>query len=133
VTGEIEVALTEDFDTAAADQAEDLEVGDADGQAAVMEFDEGDAEDIEGTVDIEGVVEGDSAVDVDVALGAARIQHAARERGRARELFEQLAALPAGDKERHQVHRPVRPQPRRRVLHLRDADHRRGDQAALPG
>ena len=89
MTREIEVALTEDFDTAAAEQAEDLEVGDADGQAAVMEFDEGDA------VDIEGVVEGAATVDVDVALGAARIQHAARERGRARDLFEQLAALPA--------------------------------------
>ncbi|HEV2242755.1 MAG TPA: hypothetical protein VGR98_17055, partial [Streptosporangiaceae bacterium] len=101
MTGEIEVALTEDFDTAAADQAEDLEVGDADGQAAVMEFDDGDTVDIEGVV--EGAVEGAATVDVEVALGAARIQHAARERGRARELFEQLAALPAGDKERQRI------------------------------
>src|SRR5260221_33771 len=63
VTGEIEVALTEEFDTTTADQAESLAVGDTDGQAAVLEFaeaGEGEAVDIEETVAIAGVVEGDA-------------------------------------------------------------------------
>src|SRR5207245_2593884 len=74
-----------------------------------MEFDEGDAVDIETPVDIEspvdisGVVELEGDADVDVTLGAARIQHAARERGRARELFEQLATLPTGDEGRQRI------------------------------
>ena len=106
MTGEIEVALTEEFDTTTADQAESLAVGDTDGQAAVLEFaeaGEGEAVDIEDAVAIEGVVEIEGDAAVNVTLGAARIQHAARERGRARELFEQLATLPAGDQERQRI------------------------------
>jgi RNA polymerase sigma-B factor len=106
VTGEIEVALTEDFDTAPANQAEGLAVDDADGQAAVIDFaeaGEGDAADIESPADIDGVVEIGDDDAVDVTLGAERIQHAARERGRARELFEQLATLPTGDQKRQRI------------------------------
>ncbi|HTS96265.1 MAG TPA: RNA polymerase sigma factor SigF [Streptosporangiaceae bacterium] len=45
-------------------------------------------------------MEGDP--DVDAALGA-KIQHATRERGRARELFERLVTLPEGDQERQRI------------------------------
>src|ERR1019366_9723556 len=37
------------------------------------------------------------------ALPAPKIQHPPRERGRARDLFERLAALPAGDEERLRI------------------------------
>jgi RNA polymerase sigma-B factor len=100
VTGEIEVALTDEFDSTTADQAESLAVGDTDGQAAVMEFAEAGEDE---PVDLEDaiIVEGDAAVDV--TLGAARVQNATRERGRARELFEQLATLPSDDQERQRI------------------------------
>src|SRR3981081_1479235 len=64
---------------------------------------EAEARDIEDAVAIEGVVEIEGGAAVEVTLGAARIQHAARERGRARELFEQLATLQAGDPERPRI------------------------------
>ncbi len=100
MTGEIEVALTEEFDTTAADPAEGRAAGDADGQAAVIEFAEVDQDE---AVVIEDAIVVEAGETVDVTLGAARIQHAARERGRARELFEQLATLPAGDTERQRI------------------------------
>ena len=97
MTGEIEVALTEEYETTVAAEAEGMPVGDANGEPAVMDFTEaGEGEGI----DIGAVVEGDP--DVDVALGA-KIQHATRERGRARELFEQLVTLPEGDQERQRI------------------------------
>ena len=40
---------------------------------------------------------------MEAALGTAKIQHATRERGRARELFEQLATLPEGGEERQRI------------------------------
>jgi RNA polymerase sigma-B factor len=94
VTGEIEVDLTEEFETTVAAQAEDLPAGDSDDEPTVMEFQEAQA------VDIDAVVQGDP--DVDVELGAAKIQHATRERGRARELFDQLATLPEEEHEKRQ-------------------------------
>ncbi len=98
MTGEIEVALTEEFETTVADQAEDLAVGETDGESAVIDFQEAGEDE---SVDIDAVVEGDAGADV--ALGAAKIQHAARERGRARELFEKLATLPEDDRERQRI------------------------------
>ena len=93
MTREIEVALTEEFETTMAARPEDGAVGDANGEPAV--------------IDLAEVREGEAvraavgrAADVEAALGTAKIQHATRERGRARELFEQLATLPAGGEER---------------------------------
>jgi RNA polymerase sigma-B factor len=96
VTGEIEVTLTEEYDTTVADQAERLEAREADGHPEAIGYAEAEAQD-EADVDLTEVVEGD------VGLGAARIQHATRERGRARELFEQLATLPADDEQRQRI------------------------------
>jgi RNA polymerase sigma-B factor len=90
VTGEIEVTLTEEFDTTVADQAERMAPHEADGHPGVIDY-------AEEEVDLTEVVEGDAN------LGATRIQHATRERGRARELFEQLANLPAGDQQRQRI------------------------------
>jgi RNA polymerase sigma-B factor len=96
VTREIEVALTEEFETTMAARPEDGAVGDANGEPAV--------------IDLAEVREGEAvraavgrAADVEAALGTAKIQHATRERGRARELFEQLATLPEGGEERQRI------------------------------
>jgi RNA polymerase sigma-B factor len=100
VRGEIEVALTEEYETTVAAQSEGMAVGDTNGEPAVYDFAEaGDDE----AIDIAAVVEGEPGSDVDAALGAAKIQHATRERGRARELFERLVTLPEGDKERQRI------------------------------
>jgi RNA polymerase sigma-B factor len=104
VTGEIEVTLTEEFETTMAAEAETGATAsdDADGQAAVIEFAEaGDGE--AGELGLDGsIVESEAAVQGSLA-GAARVQHASRERGRARELFERLSALPEGDQERQRI------------------------------
>jgi RNA polymerase sigma-B factor len=98
VTGEIEVALTEEYETTVAAEAEELATGEANGEPAVMGFTEaGEAE----VVEIEAVVATEESETV--ALGAAKVQHATRERGRARELFERLSALPEGDEERQRI------------------------------
>ena len=96
MTREIEVALTEEFETTMAARPEDGAVGDANGEPAV--------------IDLAEVREGEAvraavgrAADVEAALGTAKIQHATRERGRARELFEQLATLPEGGEERQRI------------------------------
>jgi RNA polymerase sigma-B factor len=100
VRGEIEVALTEEYETTVAAQSEGMAVGDTNGEPAVYDFAEaGDDE----AIDIAAVVEGEPGSEVDAALGAAKIQHATRERGRARELFERLVTLPEGDKERQRI------------------------------
>jgi RNA polymerase sigma-B factor len=100
VRGEIEVALTEEYETTVAAQSEGMAVGDTNGESAVYDFaDAGDDE----AIDIGAVVEGESDPEVDAALGAAKIQHATRERGRARELFERLVTLPEGDQERQRI------------------------------
>ena len=96
MTGEIEVTLTEEYDTTVADEAERMPAREADRHPGVIAYDEAEGED-QADVDLTEVVEGD------VALGATRIQHATRERGRARELFEQLATLPADDQQRQRI------------------------------
>jgi RNA polymerase sigma-B factor len=96
--GEIEVALTEEFETTVTEQAEGLAVGETDGEAAVIDFQEAGEDQ---AVDIGAVVESEG--EADVALGATKIQHAARERGRARQLFEKLTTLPADDPERQRI------------------------------
>jgi RNA polymerase sigma-B factor len=96
VTGEIEVALTEEFETTVAAQDDGRGTG-VTGESAVIDFQQAEDE----AVTIEAVVEGDA--DIEVALGAAKIQNATRERGRARELFERLSTLPEGDQERQRI------------------------------
>ena len=100
MTGEIEVTLTEEYETTMAAEAGAAAADDADGQAAVIEFTEageGEADELE----LDGGVVGNEA---EASLAsAARIQHASRERGRARELFEKLQALPEGDQERQRI------------------------------
>jgi len=93
VRREVEVALTEEFETTMAAQPEDRAVGDAHGEPAVIDL----------TEVREGEAVRAAAVDAGAALGAAKIPHATRERGRARELFEQLATLPDGDEERQRI------------------------------
>jgi len=97
VTGEIE-ALTEEYETTVADEAKDMVVSDTNGEPAVIGFTEAGQDE---AVDIEAVVEG--GTDVAVALEAAKVQHATRERGRAKELFEQLVTLPEGDEKRQRI------------------------------
>jgi RNA polymerase sigma-B factor len=100
VTGEIEVTLTEEYETTMAAEAGGTAAEEADGQAAVIEFaeaGEGEAEEL----DLDGGVVGNEA-EASLVSGA-RIQHASRERGRARELFERLSALPEGDQERQRI------------------------------
>ena len=97
MTGEIE-ALTEEYETTVADEAKDMVVSDTNGEPAVIGFTEAGQDE---AVDIEAVVEG--GTDVAVALEAAKVQHATRERGRAKELFEQLVTLPEGDEKRQRI------------------------------
>jgi RNA polymerase sigma-B factor len=100
VTGEIEVTLTEEFETTMAAEADPTAADEADGQAAVIEFTEaGESEAAELEID-GGIAGGDEGMET---LSAARIQPASRERGRARELFEQLTSLPEGDQERQRI------------------------------
>ena len=99
--GEIEVALTEEYETTVAAQAEGMAVGDTNGESAVYGFAE--AGDNEEAADIDAVVEGEPDAEAGAELGAAKIQHATRERGRARELFERLVTLPEGDTERQRI------------------------------
>jgi RNA polymerase sigma-B factor len=92
MTGEIEVSLTEQFESTVIARAGD---GAASGEtdlagAAVIDFRDAEDEPAEGAA-------------ADEALAPAKIQHAPRERGRARDLFEQLAVLPAGDDERLRI------------------------------
>ena len=96
MTREIEVALTEEFEATMAAQPEDRAVGDANGEPAIMDF----AEVREGEA-LRAAVAG--AADTSAPLSAAKIQHATRERGRARELFERLATLPEGGEERQRI------------------------------
>jgi RNA polymerase sigma-B factor len=104
VRGEIEVALTEEYETTVAAEAEGI--GDTNGDSPVYDFAEaGDDEAVAVGAVVEGEGDGDGAADpdVDAALGVAKIQHATRERGRARELFERLVTLPEGDQERQRI------------------------------
>jgi RNA polymerase sigma-B factor len=102
VTREIEVALTEQFETTVAAQAEGMAVGDANGEPTVIDFTEAREGEAAG-VDAVHVDAVEGAADSGAALGAAKVQHATRERGRARELFEQLATLPEGNEQRQRI------------------------------
>ncbi len=66
------------------------------GEPAIMDF----AEVREGEA-LRAAVTG--AADTGAPLAAAKVQHATRERGRARELFERLATLPEGGEERQRI------------------------------
>jgi RNA polymerase sigma-B factor len=117
VTGEVEVALTEDFETAAATPAGGpAGAGDNDDGLAgtVLDFRdaaETEAADLRAADAADGGDAGEAADAADAvnaaasrsAAGATRIQHAARERGYARHLFEQLAELAEGDQERLRI------------------------------
>jgi len=101
VTGEAEIALTEDFETMpAGPPAGRPGAGDSDGAAAAL-LDFRDAAEIEAA----GLHadDGDEDADSPDALIPARIAHAPRERGHARELFERLGELPEGDQERLRI------------------------------
>jgi RNA polymerase sigma-B factor len=86
-SGEVEVALTEDFETMTAEPAG--------GQALA---------DTEEVLAVAGLIAGELDEDGSEQLsGAIRIQHAVRDRGHARELFVLLAELPEGDSERLRI------------------------------
>jgi RNA polymerase sigma-B factor len=99
VTGEIEVRLTEEFDLPVAKPAGDHPDGAADASAEMLSFRAA-----------AGLDPADAEAGADTAELAARHEvsvaskvHAVRERGHARDLFEQLAALPDGDDERLRI------------------------------
>src|SRR5215469_13332671 len=89
MTGEVEVALTEEFETMTAEPAGGQAVG-------------GDADDV---LTVAGLIE--QEIDDDESdeqlSGAIRIQHAVRDRGHARELFVVLSGLPQDDPERLRI------------------------------
>jgi len=92
VTGEVEVALTEEFEVATAEHAEargpSAEFAGAPEALTVADLIEADLDD---------------DADVEQLSGAIRVQHAVRDRGHARELFEQLAGLPERDPTRLRI------------------------------
>jgi RNA polymerase sigma-B factor len=100
VTGEAEIALTEDFETMPAPAAGRPGAGESDGAAAAL-LDFRDAAEIEAA----GLRPdaGDEDAGSAEALVPARIQHPPRERGHARDLFERLGELPEGDEERLRI------------------------------
>jgi RNA polymerase sigma-B factor len=88
MTGEAEVALTEEFETMTAAPAGGQAISEADEVLAVA-----------GLIDQE-LEEEETAEQLG---GAIRIQHAVRDRGHARELFVRLCELPEGDPERLRI------------------------------
>jgi RNA polymerase sigma-B factor len=112
VTGETEVALTEDFETISATPHAGLQPGsdDADSQA-VLEFAEAtqlaagaeltDAE----LADAAGLAGDDvrAVASEEFEAPPEKVTHSGRERGHARELFERIAQLPEGDEERLRI------------------------------
>ena len=97
MTGEIEVALTEEFETTVAAHAGGgAAAGDTDVPgAAVIDFRDAEEDDRD---------EEDAAVLASAdTVSAPKLQHPPRERGRARELFERIAVLPQGDEERLRI------------------------------
>src|SRR5262249_21457463 len=81
MTGEAEVALTEELETMTADPAGGQAVAERDDVLAVARL-------------IDEEIDEDTAEQLS---GAIRIQHAVRDRGHARDLFVVLAELPDGD------------------------------------
>jgi RNA polymerase sigma-B factor len=98
VTGEIEVRLTEDFEIPVARPAGEDADGDTGASAEVLSF--RDAAGLD-PAEAEPAGSGDQAARHEASV-ASKI-HAVRERGHARDLFEQLAALPDGDGERLRI------------------------------
>ncbi len=99
MTGKAEIALTEDFETMPAGSPAGRQgAGESDGAAAAL-LDFRDAAEIE-AAGLQHPGEGEEETESAEALVPARIQHAPRERGHARELFERLGELPEGDAER---------------------------------
>src|SRR5258706_6476132 len=87
MTGEVEVVLTEEFET--------MTAAPAGGQALA---------DTEEVLAVAGLIPEELEEDASEHLsGAIRIQHAVRDRGHARELFVLLAQLPEGDAERLRI------------------------------
>src|SRR5258707_1068809 len=87
MTGEVEVALTEEFET--------MTAAPAGGQALA---------DTEEVLAVAGLIAEELEEDASEHLsGAIRIQHAVRDRGHARELFVLLAQLPEGDAKRLRI------------------------------
>jgi RNA polymerase sigma-B factor len=97
VTGETELALTEETDTGPTEPAGLAAAGEPDApEPAVLGFagDDLDAAALRGD---------DLAEKPDLMAETPRIQHGARERGYARELFQRLSDLPPGDSERLRI------------------------------
>ena len=92
MTGEVEVALTEEFEVATAAHAAvpgpAPELAGAPEPLTVAELIDADLDD---------------EADAEQLSGAIRVQHAVRDRGHARELFEQLADLPVSDAARLRI------------------------------
>jgi RNA polymerase sigma-B factor len=116
VTGETEVALTEDFETRSAAPGIQRQPGDDDADTqAVLDFAE--ATELANATNLTDAEFADAAglADADVADGAARasgeelagpqekLARAGRERGHARELFLRISQLPEGDEERLRI------------------------------
>ncbi len=107
MTGEIEVALTEEYQSTAAAPAGGGAAGDADAPgAAVIDIRDAEADDEpdedDDTAEL-AVADTSEAAEAAEAAPAPRLQHPPRERGRARELFERLAGLPDGDEQRLRI------------------------------
>jgi RNA polymerase sigma-B factor len=101
VTGEAEIALTEDFETMPAPApAGRTGVGESDGAGAAL-LDFRDAAEVE-AADL-GIDDGAVQTGSVKVPAPARAHHPPRERAHARDLFEQLAELPAGDEERLRI------------------------------
>jgi RNA polymerase sigma-B factor len=95
MTGEIEVTLTEEFEsTVVARAGGRAAAADTDAQVAgVIEFRDADDDDDEAA----------AAAAPESLVPPPKMQHAPRERGRARDLFERIAVLPEGDEERLRI------------------------------
>src|ERR1700683_3867280 len=89
MTGEVEVTLTEEFETMTAEPAGGQAVSDADEVIATARLIGQEIENEENPAE--------------QLSGAIRIQHAVRDRGHARELFVRLCELPEGDPERLRI------------------------------
>jgi RNA polymerase sigma-B factor len=105
MTGEIEVTLTEEFESTVAERAAGRRPAtDADiPVAAVIDFSGAAEDEAEAAALPELSEDGPSGESRAPGSGPARTGHPPRERGRARELFERLAALPEGDEERLRI------------------------------
>jgi RNA polymerase sigma-B factor len=93
--------LTEEFDTMAARPAGEVTADDESGAPPATVLDFRDAAEVE-SASLRGGQASDPAAGPPAA-GSARVQHAGRERGHARDLFERLAELPDGDQERLRI------------------------------